>query len=121
MLRMTGRRTLAQGLVCMRWQHAYVRTCSRKKSAMVSVTLRTVEQAMVENEGAPRDCARRMRGARSCEAPNSRMFQRSVARSMRALHSGYPVQPMPVLSLIEPTTTRREVSEQHVCPMHEGV
>jgi hypothetical protein len=89
-----------------------------KKSAMVYVTLnRTIEQAMsVENEA----CASRLCSADMKEAIaaffaerwpdcSRRVLERGVASGpMSTLQpSGYPVQLMdPVLSLIEPTTTR---------------
>jgi hypothetical protein len=91
---------------------------SEQKSAMASVTLnRTIEQAMrVENEAcASRLCSADMQEALAAFFEKRRpacsqcVRQRCVASgSMRALQpSGYPVQPMdPVLSLIEPTTTR---------------
>ena len=103
----------------MRWQHAHVRTCSpEQKSAMASVTLnRTMKQAMsVESEAcASRLCSADMQEALAAFFEKRRpacsqcVRQRCVVSgSMRALQpSGYPVQPMdPVLSLIEPTTTR---------------
>ncbi len=90
---------------------------SEQKSAMASVTLRTIEQAMrVENEVcASRLCSADMQEALAAFFEKRRpagsrcVRQRCVASgSMRALQpSGYPVQPMdPGLSLIEPTTTR---------------
>ena len=91
---------------------------SEQKSAMASVTLhRTIEQAMrVENEVcASRLCSADMQEALAAFFVERRpdcsrcALERCVAPGpMRALQpSGYPVQPMdPVLSLIEPTTTR---------------
>jgi hypothetical protein len=91
---------------------------SEQKSAMASVTLhRTIEQAMsVENEVCDsRPCSADMQEALTAFFVGRRpacsrcVRERSVAPGpMRALQpSGYPVQPMaPVLSLIEPTTTR---------------
>jgi len=91
---------------------------SEQKSAMVSVTLhRTIEQAMsVENEA----CASRLCSADMQEAlaaffakrrPDCSRYvrERGVAPEPMSVFqpSGYPGQPMdPVLSLIEPTTTR---------------
>jgi len=91
---------------------------SEKKSAIVYVTLnRTIEQAMrVENEAcASRLCLADMQEALAAFCAKRRpdcsrcVRERGVAPGpMRALQpSGYPAQPMdPVLSLIEPTTTR---------------
>jgi len=91
---------------------------SEQKSAMASVTLhRTIEQAMrVENEVcASRLCSADMQEALAAFFEKRRpdcsrcVLERYVAPGpMRALQpSRYPVQPMdPVLSLIEPTTTR---------------
>jgi hypothetical protein len=89
-----------------------------KKSAMVYVTLnRTMEQAMsVENEA----CASRLCSADMKEASAAFFAKRRPDCRRRVLERGVPPGPMstlqplgypvqlldPVLSLIEPTTTR---------------